>query len=79
MKNKIKNSVKVIIGHININSLKNKFEFLTEMVRDKVDLLVVSETKFDSSLPDAQYYMKSYSEPYRIVRYNSIGQGRCPF
>ena len=55
-----KNSNKVIIGHININSLRNKFELLTEMVRDKVDLLMISETKLDSSFTDAQFYMKSY-------------------
>ena len=46
-----KTSNKVIIGHININSLRNKFELLTEMVRDKVDLLMISETKLDSSFP----------------------------
>ena len=54
-----KNSNKVIIGHININSLRNKFELITEMVRDKVDLLMISETKLYSSFPNAQFYMKS--------------------
>ena len=58
---RLKNSNKVIIGHININSLRNKFELLTEMVQDKVDLLMISETKFDCSFPNAQFYMKSYS------------------
>ena len=37
-----------MIGHISINSLRNKFELLAEMVRDKVDLLMISETKLDS-------------------------------
>ena len=60
---RLKNLNKVIICHININSLRNKFELLTEMVRDKVDLLMVSETKPDSSFPNAQFYMKSYSKP----------------
>ena len=50
---RLKNSNKVITGHININSLINKFELLTEMARDKVDLkfeikLLISETKLDS-------------------------------
>ena len=60
---RLKNSNKVIIGHININSLGNKFELLTEMVQDKVDLLMISETNLDSSFPNAQFYMKSYSKP----------------
>ena len=42
------------------------------MVRDKVDLLIISETKLDSSFPDAQFYKKSYSKPYRLDR-NSKG------
>ena len=45
---RLKNSNKVITGHININSLKHKFELLTEMVPDKVDLLMIYETKLDS-------------------------------
>ena len=30
--NNLQNSGTILIGHININSLKNKFELLTEMV-----------------------------------------------
>ena len=74
MKNlKLKDSNKVIIGHININSLRNKFEPLTEMVRDKVDLLMISETKLDPSFPNAHFYMKSYSKLYRLDRTSKGG------
>ena len=71
---RLKNSNKVIISHIDINSLKNNFELLTEIVRDKVDLLMIFETKLDSSFPNAQFYMKYYSKPYRFDR-NSKGGG----
>ena len=71
---RLKNSNKVIIGHININSPTNKFELLTEMVRDKVDLLMILETKLDSSFLNVQFYLKSYSKPYRLDR-NSKGGG----
>ena len=70
---RLKNSNKVIIGHNNINSQRNKFELLTEMVRDKVDLLMFSETKLDSSFPNAQFYMKSHSKPYRRDRTSKEG------
>ena len=70
---RLKNLNKVIIGHININSLRNKFELLTEMVQDKVDLLMISETKLDSSFPNAQFYMKSFSEPYKLDRTSKGG------
>ena len=70
---RLKSSNKVITCHININSLRNKFELLTEMVRDKVDLLMISETKLNSSFPNAQCYMTSYSKPYRLHRNNKAG------
>ena len=36
---------KIIIGHLNINSIKNKFDLLKEMVKKEVDLLTIPETK----------------------------------
>ena len=75
MKNlRLKISNKVINCHININSLRNKFERLTEIVRDKVDLLIIFETKLNSPFPNAQFFLKSYSKPYRLHR-NSKGGG----
>ena len=70
---RLKNSNKVIIGHININSLRNKFELLTEMVWHKVDLLMISETKLHSLFRNTQFYMKSYSKPYRLDRNKKEG------
>ena len=42
---------------------------------------MISETKLDSLFPNAQFYMESFSKPYRIAKeeYNSIRQGRYPF
>ena len=76
--NNLQNSDTILIGHININSLKNKFELLTEMVWDKPFFLMISETKLDSSFPDAQFYMKSCSNPYRLDR-NSKGGGKIVY
>ena len=42
---RIKHVNKLIIAHLNINSLRNKFEFLVEFIRGKVDILMISETK----------------------------------
>ena len=40
---------KLIIAHLNINSLRNKFEFFADQIKEKVNLLMVSETKLDES------------------------------
>ena len=40
---------KLIFGHLNINSLRNKFDLLSEQVKGSIDILMVPETKFDGS------------------------------
>ena len=51
----LKNFKKLIIAHLNTNSLRNKFEFLIFIIKDKVDVLMVSETKLDQSFSTNQY------------------------
>ena len=41
------NPFRVIIGHLNINSIRNKFDPLKEIFKDNIDILLVSETKLD--------------------------------
>ena len=46
-----KNLNRPIIGHININLLESKFEALESLIKDTLDVLVVTETKIDESYP----------------------------
>ena len=46
---RIKNVDKIIIGHININSIRNKFTLHADLITRKVNILLISETKIDSS------------------------------
>ena len=48
---RIKNLNRVIISQLNINSIKNKIELLSEAVLGNMDILMVSETKTDISFP----------------------------
>ena len=50
-----KNSDKIIIGHLNINFIENKFSSLVSLVKDKLDIFIVSETKIDDSFPENQF------------------------
>ena len=45
------NKNKLIIGQLNINSLRNKFDCLVQQIIGDVDILMVSETKLDNSFP----------------------------
>ena len=69
-----KNSERLVIGHININSIENKFDSLASLVKDKVDIIMISETKIDDSSPQNQFLMEGYSVPFRLDR-NSVGGG----
>ena len=60
------------MGHLNINSVRNKFEALTYIIDNNIDLLLISETKLDDSFPTAQFQMKDFSVP---CRYDRNGKG----
>ena len=62
------------MGHLNINSVRNKFEALTYIVDNNIDLLLISETKLDDSFPTAQFQMKGFGVPCRYGR-NGKGGG----
>ena len=52
---RIRNLNKIVIGHLNINSLRNKFDFLVTQVKGYIDILMISETKPDESFPIGQF------------------------
>ena len=55
------------MAHININSLRNKFDMLTNSVTEYIDILMISETKLDNTFPYALYHLKDFSNPYRLT------------
>ena len=57
----------IIIASLNINSIRNKFDQLSSVIQGNVDLLVVNETKVDSTFPTAQFTMEGYTT-YRLDR-----------
>ena len=65
---KIRNSNvnRLIIGQLNINSIRNKFEALKAIVSDNIDILVITETKLDSSFPAGQFCIPGFSPPFRL-------------
>ena len=65
---------RLIIGNLIINSISNKFDKLKLFVQGKVDILIVTETKLNSTFPHSQFIIDGYSEPYRFDR-NRNGDG----
>ena len=52
---------KIVVGHLNINSIRNKFDFLAHQVQGNIDILMISETKLDESFPPGQFLFDGYS------------------
>ena len=71
---KLKNSHRLVIGQININSIRNKFELFKKLVKGILDIVVVTESKLDESFPQQQFLMEGYNLPFRADR-NGNGGG----
>ena len=59
---------KIVVGHLNINSIRNKFDFLAHQVQGNIDIPMISETKHDESFPLGQFLLDGYSVPFRSDR-----------
>ena len=70
---RLKNPNRLIIAQLNINSLRNKFDSLVRTLHNNLDILLISETKIDSSFPTAQFQIEGYTT-YRLDR-NANGGG----
>ena len=57
---KLSNPHKIILGHLNINSLRNKFESIADVIQGTFDIFLLSETKIDESFPDKQFCLNNY-------------------
>ena len=60
----ISNINRFMFGHVNVNSLRTKF--VSEQVKDSVDILMVSETKLDDSFAEFQFLIKDFHLPFRF-------------
>ena len=69
-----KNLNKLIIAHLNVNPYINKLELLKEKIQNNIDILMISETKKDTSFTVGQFLLNGYSTPFRLDR-NADGGG----
>ena len=61
-------------AQLNISSVRNKYDLLTDIVNNKIDILMISETKLYSSFPTRQFHIHGFSEPCRFDRNSSGGR-----
>ena len=68
-----KNINELIFVQLNVNSLRNKFESLQHTINKHIDVLLISETKVDSSFPSVQFHL-GYATSHKLDR-NANGGG----
>ena len=54
---------KIVVGQININFVRNKFDSLMATVAENIDILLTTETKIDSTFPVNEFYLNGYNIP----------------
>ena len=64
---------RILISHLNINSLRNKFEIPVSSIAVYLDILMISETKLDESFPVSQFLIPGFENPIRLDRSSSGG------
>ena len=68
-----KHKDKLIFSTFNINSLRYKIDELRLIAMGNIDVLVVNETKLDSTFPIDEFSIKGFCEPFRLDRTDSGG------
>ena len=64
----------IISSYINVNSIKNKLDDLILLLGKSLDIICISETKFDETFPMAQFAIEGFNKPYRLdITSNSRG------
>ena len=55
-KQRLNHPKNVSIGHLNINSIRNKFPGFKDLVLKETDICLLSKTKIDESFPNSQFF-----------------------
>ena len=61
-----RNLKRIILGHLNINSIRNKFDLLVHQIKGNVDVMVIPETKLDEYFSNGQFKIPGYALPFRL-------------
>ena len=70
---RVKNMCDLIIGHLNVNSIRNKFEAIKLLFEGIFDIIIISETKLDNTFPVEQFYIDGYNIPVRLDKNEMSG------
>ena len=70
---RIETSGGILIGNLNINSIRNKVDILSYMIGNNIDIRMISESKLDDTFTTSQFVIDSFTEPFRLDRTRNGG------
>ena len=70
---RVRNIGRAIIVHLNINSVRNKFDALKEIASQSL-VLMIAETKLNATFPTGQFAIAGFATPFRLDK-NANGGG----
>ena len=56
-----------------MNTIRNKFNELSTLIKYKVSILTIAETKLDESFTSNQFLLENYKKPYRLDKSKTSG------
>ena len=65
---KIRSPDKLILDHVNINSIRNKLDSLAYMLDKNIEIFLISKMKLDDSFPLAQCKIEGFTTRYKYDR-----------
>ena len=63
---------KIVVEKTNINSIGNKFDHLIATLSGNIKILLITETKINSTFPVYQFYLNGYNVPQRNDRSTNV-------
>ena len=55
-----------VLGHLNFNSTRNKFDILIDQIKGTVNVMFISERKPDGSFRNGLFKVQGYALPSRL-------------
>ena len=65
---RVSNINRLIFGHQNVNSLRNKSNFPCEQIKGHIDIFMLSESKLNDRFPLSQFLIDGFHAPLRFDR-----------
>ena len=58
---------------MNINTIRNKFDSLADIIKYNIDILMIPESKVDHSFRDGQFFLDDFGTSFRLDRNRNGG------